>query len=248
MLQFLRIWDQLSQKQQKFFATDFRQNNGRSIYHLIDELREVQSEIEQMGANASEEAVSEDHDSSRSSVTKNSSDSPANNKDEQLKATYKKLVRRLHPDIQVQNQQMTEDKLKWQKQMWLRVQDCYKRKDLQGLTKLLQLTVLRMGSLSELTLSEIKDSANWLAQELKELQGQAASYKHLPAWGFSRKNDLSSLQRKIEKSILKDLESIQETISDIQSQHFMLELLANEPPPTQRRRRAAKAQGRGRRR
>ncbi|MBL7669424.1 MAG: hypothetical protein JNM39_02950 [Bdellovibrionaceae bacterium] len=280
MLPMLRIWVSLPKQQQGPFAKKFRRVHGAPIEPLISELMRIRDDLarterkfasrgrssKKQRGQGWDDFSSVDAESSRTMDQEglldeiSNADSNANpnsinyiSEQEQLKMIYRKLVRRLHPDMQSQNQghvqnqnqnqnqnakekknpndrhkkesaeKKQEVESAWRKQMWGRVQECYKDKDLKGLTKLFQMTLLRTGALRDLTLTEIEESANWLRQELAILQGQAAAFKKMPAWGFSRKKDLAPLIRKIEKSYQKDLKAILLEIKDLEYQHFILE-------------------------
>lgn len=231
MCQVLRLWNLLSPANQAYCGKKYSEIGRGPIKILLQELEDIRSRMEKFDkrhghpkdANASSE--SEDRVDSVKKEDKTQ---------EQVKLVYRKLVRRLHPDMQIHqnanrkvNGGIDENAGGWQKEMWQRVQSAYQARDLKELNKLFHITLLRSGALRELTLSEIEESASWLEEELSFLQDQAKSLKHLPAWGFSRKKDLSGLERKIEKKYTKDLESIEQELEEIRDQFEMMELFAN---------------------
>jgi hypothetical protein len=252
MVQMLRIWEALPQRHRGIIAKKFRRGQGFSIEQLVSRLGQIRDDIARAESKLSDDLdqeMSGDQTAAAGSINEASVE-------EQIKITYRKLARRLHPDMQTQNhnnnqnqsnnqnqnqsniknqnQKKSAQKIRsasnqeeietaWRKQMWGRVQESYRNRDLKSLTKFLQMTLLRTGALKDLTLSEIEESANWLRGELANLENQAASFKRMPAWRFSSKKDLTPLERKLEKALQKDLITLHGEINDLETRQFVLE-------------------------
>lgn len=159
---------------------------------------------------------------------------------EALKFAYRKLVRRLHPDLQEGQQGLSH----WQKKMWDRVQSAYRDQDRSALEKLLKLVQIRNRELNDITVSEIRESQHWLKDELQRMGREARGLKSLPAWGFSRRKSYAPLQRKLERQVRRELETIDATINELAEQHRFLELLGvteSQRRPRARTRRRSRA-------
>jgi len=223
----LRVWSFTPDKYQKQFAREFFEGTGVSFHHILNQLRQDQLENEpQENAESADEA---EFDASFQGGQKDSRRGerhghPKSAQElESFKLLYRKLVRRLHPDLN----QESLSKTHWHKKMWARVQHAKQGQNKMALEKLWRLVLIRSGDLNELTLSEIRESHDWLDDELKQLGQEAKALKRLPAWGFSRKKDLKPLKRKLEKGVRAELEKIQDKVEDMKSQHSYLEFVAS---------------------
>ena len=145
-------------------------------------------------------------------------------RDELIKIIYRKLVRRLHPDLNGTSQ---KEVVAWQKTIWHRVQKAHESFDLSSLERLYRMVLVRSRDLSEVTMGEILESHSWLQKEISELNSEVSANKQAPAWGFSRRKNYDALQRKVEKTILGDLHLIDSELREMQEQFQMLEALAS---------------------
>ncbi len=145
-------------------------------------------------------------------------------RDELIKIIYRKLVRRLHPDMNGANQ---KDIVAWQKTIWHRVQKAHEDFDLEALERLYRMVLVRSRELSEVTMGEILESHNWLESEIRELNSEVSANRAAPAWGFSRRKNYEALQRKVVKTVLGDLHEIGSELRDMEEQFQMLDAMAN---------------------
>ena len=141
---------------------------------------------------------------------------------ELVKILYRKLVRRLHPDLQSGGEAPSP----WHKAIWMRVQAANSQKDLRELERIYRMVLIRGRELSEITMAEILESQKWLEEELAEIGLQVKKNKNAPAWGFSRRKDYSSLKRKVEKTIMMELLDISDEVDELKAEHEYLEMLA----------------------
>lgn len=177
---FLRVWDASHGKIQNSFRKAFEKHYDVDFGVILDRMRglhEVQSEDQP------EDSPAE------------SAPAPAF---EDIKLLYRQLVRRLHPDAS--GGEMTA----WQKDLWLRAQDGYRKRDYQALERVLRLIQLRGGDLNSLRLSEIRSSQTWLQDELNRLRLSIKGSKTSPAWGFSRRKDFGPVHRRAMKAFEKE--------------------------------------------
>lgn len=223
---FLRIWKLCPHKVQVAFSKQFREETGQSLNVFIDEMRAAIAEIESLQDKHSKEDYSEDS-SFRSKSTQNIDASD----EETIKIVYRKLVRKLHPDMQrAENSDQTKQSQLsgWQQKIWSRAQTAYKERNRTLLEGLYKLTLLRFNKLNELTIGEIEESAQWLNEEYRNLEREASSVKQLPAWGFSSRKNHDSLIKKIRKDFKKALSEIGTDIEELRYQHVMFEAFSKE--------------------
>lgn len=149
-----------------------------------------------------------------------------------MKSLYRKLVRWLHPDANVQ----PDDHQHWQKAIWYELQQCYQNKDLVGLEQIYWVTNLRSQNLSALTIDEIKKGAEVFSNKLDSIHAKIRSLKKDPAWGFSIKNDHTKLKQKIAKDLSAQIAPTQERIQELRDYHAFLKHALPRPKSRRRRR------------
>lgn len=201
---FLKIWKLTPHKKQIEFNKIFREEFGISLKETLEAMQDM-CEVPTPEA-SSAEAV-------RASLASDA---------EYVKLLYRKLVRRLHPDLNGKAQVQ----LPWHRKIWERVQ--HAKSDRNELEKLWRLFLIRSKDHRELTVSELYESQRWLCDELNRLNREARGLKRLPAWGFSRRKDYAPVHRKTEKQILKELWTIEEQVAEFKKQHDLMELLAKD--------------------
>jgi hypothetical protein len=141
---------------------------------------------------------------------------------EELKLTYRKLVRKLHPDSMAVNFRHSA-RPEWMSYYWHQAQDAYQAKDQTVLEKLYVMTVIHLQDLASMNLVEITDCANWLERYLETLQAKAALFKRSRAWGFSKRKSHQSLINTITKDFLKQMAPLHQQIQHLDFYHEMLE-------------------------
>jgi hypothetical protein len=220
---FLRIWNLMSQKQQNAFSQVYASLTGQSIDELMDRI----GSEKKSGASDEEDEETFSFDSDSFQEPKKNSDSASQKKPsseiENLKSIYRKLVRKLHPDLQASG--AAEAQSSWTKKVWDMVQKAYQGEDVDSLQRLLKLTLLRSNSLNQLTLDEIFDARRWLEKDLNQLEDEAQHLKLSPAWGFSQKKDYSVLSRSIEQEFQQMLNQVRFQIAEVRRELEMLEVL-----------------------
>jgi hypothetical protein len=234
---FLRVWDLTPSKFQNQFAREFSRETGISFRSMLEEIREgVASFADDRGAENSldEEDFSQFNEQFIKSGSRNRQTQLSPGEVEAFKLIYRKLVRKLHPDLQ------DNEVSHWQKKLWDRAQQAHRRQDRTELERLYQLVLIRNQELSELRVAEILESQSWLEEELDRMQMETKGLKKLPAWGFSRKKDQTAVKRKLQKEFTQSRKAIEEQIFDIKNQHDFLEMLFKTSP---RQRPARKKKG-----
>ncbi|MNK98598.1 hypothetical protein D3C87_1189670 [compost metagenome] len=132
------------------------------------------------------------------------------------KALYRRLARRLHPDVKKASAKVTEA---WVLQTWLKVQDAYKREDATALERLDLICLIRMEELNQLSLDEIRAGGAALTQEFEDLRFSIRDLKKHPAWKFSTKRAFDSLRSKIREKIRRELEPIKYDIEQLREMY-----------------------------
>lgn len=273
---FLRIWDQTPEKHQKMFAREFSRQMGGSLQHTIEGMRAIVAQAKSAagrgfgsadggrGGEANEDEGDGEGNSNGDEADfagegsryrwgpgghKSSSRPLTGAEAEQMKLIYRKLVRRLHPDLQDRSTSGRE--LQWQRRMWDRAQVAHQHGDARELEKLYRLVLVRQREFGELTMGEIRESEHWLEGEHLRVKEEARDLKRLPAWGFSRARSHQTLIRRIQKDFDRELESIETEIEDLESGHAILEMLSleyDEPAKRRQPKRGQRGRGQGQRR
>lgn len=145
--------------------------------------------------------------------------------DEKLKQTFRKLMRKLHPDVYAAESENGETP-SWVQRIWNQVQSAYNARNASGLERLLKITLIRMNSLDELTVGEIAEARHWLRKDLETLEEESSGLRSSLAWGFSQKKNFTSLTQKISRELNSQLRELTDQIEELEEQHRLLEALA----------------------
>jgi len=143
---------------------------------------------------------------------------------ERMKLVYRRLVRRLHPDMQGPNMDVTESR--WQKRIWHLSQIARQNGDVEQLDALYKVSLLRQMELSELTISDAHEVHAWLKNELDRLEVEFAEMKVQPSWCFSLTGENPALLHRILSDFEGERDFLETEIREIQSQHDYLEGLS----------------------
>ena len=225
---FLRVWDIVPFKHRQNFAKSFARETGNSLKNYIEEVREALRDNAHAEARSREDGAEREDDGRQQSSDEFVGSSTAQRKSfssvtnsEASKSLYRKLVRRLHPDLQSGGESFAP----WQRDMWLRVQRAYHDCDAKKLEMLHGLVMIRNRDLGELTIGEIVDSRVWLEAEVGRLSDEAKALRKLPSWGFSRRKDFGPVVRKIERSMAAERRHIEAKVQDLKDHHEIIEML-----------------------
>lgn len=251
---FLRIWEQAPHKLQQRFAKSFSKGTGVSLQTVIERMRQALAEVENESASHSEDDEEMDEDPFTDdfigSGARHSTSTHLPPVDlEKLKLIYRKLVRRLHPDLQ--DTHIHAKQILWQRKIWDRAQTAHRNQSLEELERLYKLTLLRQKELHDLTIGEIRESCHWLSGEQERLQNETNGLKRLPAWGFSRAKSHATLQKRLQKDFDRQAQQLEEEIGRLESQHEFLEFLSQQtdrPAPRKRKSRRSSPRSPRRRR
>ena len=238
---FKRLWKLMSGEQREYFGSVFASVTENSIEELLLEIG-LSADFDDISEFASEEELddaifNEEYVDQPIRPKKRDPESEAT-ADVRLKSIFRKLMRKLHPDMHAATGEVPSI---WVQRIWDLVQKSYSERDVASLERLFKVTLIRMSSFDELSMSELSEAKHWLKQDFKALEKEAAALKNSWAWGFSKKRNYNSLLSKIEKEYDRELRIVLAEIETLQDQHQMLETLASRPP---RRRSDDRSQGR----
>lgn len=184
----LSLWDQATPDMRQDAEESFQELQGVSLTAFIEMLREEKARVDE---------------DLKSSINPEPPTAQANRPD--AKSLYRKLARRLHPDIMKATNKVTAA---WVLQTWLKVQEAYKRDDAEALERLDLITLIRMEELHRLSLDEIRASGDALKKEFQDLNLSIRDLKKHPAWKFSTKRSFDTLKNKIRQKLRRELDPI----------------------------------------
>lgn len=194
---FFRVWETIHEKMRLRFSREFEKRYGVPFREILQKMRSLHEQPADDEV-ASEPAGSPPHDAGAADA-------------ETVKLIYRQLVRKLHPDLNLEAEESV-----WRKSLWLRTQQAYAARDLRELKRLMQFTLLRLGELNHLRLSEILESQHWLEDEVGQIKQSIRASKKSPAWAFSRRKDFAPLERKIQRQLERELAAVDHEIEEIQ--------------------------------
>jgi hypothetical protein len=249
---FFRVWSFTPNRLKDEFSRQFASTARVSLEEVMDDMRaEMQgpsSRDSQYAKQYAKEEAADGNAFSRGFIgSKNEGEkilSPGEEL-ERLKLIYRKLVRRLHPDLQ--DPALDGKQSVWQKKIWDRAQTAYQNGRLEQIERLYKLTLLRQKQVNDLTLSEIYQSETWLKAERDRLELETYRLKRLPAWGFSRKKSFGSLEKKVRKELEQEIAPLLGELEYLREEHELLQTISHEYREGRRRKGGSRRKG-GRRR
>lgn len=170
-------------------------------------------------------------DTGSESFLEDSGDLLASPDAERLKMVYRRLVRRLHPDMQ--GPQMDATERRWQKKIWHLSQLARQRADVDELNALYKVSLLRQMELSELTIADAHEVHAWLRNEMDRIDGEINELRAHPAWGFSVSGATPALIRRLELDYEQEIAFLAAELREIRTQQSCLEALSGFPAPAQ---------------
>lgn len=231
----VKIWDAASAQMRKKISTQFARDMGVPLSDLIEEMRyalETLSDAKQKTGKDKDKEVDEDeNDFEEASGAKGRDDqfiqmnglsSKKINPQEEtaLKGIYRKLARLIHPDAH--SVETKGGMREWYSQMWERLQDAYKKRDLEAMRRLEMVVIIGIEDLQSLTLDEIKGSFKIFERELQEVQQTTKAKRTHPAWKFSKKRSYDSLIKRVKKDFQGNLDPLLEEIGRLKEFHEYL--------------------------
>jgi broad specificity phosphatase PhoE len=230
---FRRLWTLMSANQRTFFAYVYNSVTDEAIEELLVGIG-LSPDFEDPSAETSEDSddfeddeafrFDEDYIDPRRKPRERPT-ATSSGDEEKLKQTFRKLMRKLHPDIHAAEGAEGQTPA-WIQRIWGLVQTAYGAKNVPTLERLLKLTLIRMNVLDELSVGEISEARHWLKRDLEALEEESAELKTSMAWGFSQKKSYTSLTQKITRQLNLELREVTDQISELEDQHRTLELLA----------------------
>lgn len=150
---------------------------------------------------------------------------------EKLKLVYRKLVRRLHPDVQ--GPQIDATETRWQKRIWLISQTARAAGDVNQLESIYRVNLLRQMDMSDFTLGDALDTRAWLEKELARQELSLAEARRHAAFGFSQTPDLADVERRTRQEYEMERQFLIGELEDLRGQHAQID----QPAMRRRRRR-----------
>lgn len=140
---------------------------------------------------------------------------------EKLKLVYRKLVRRLHPDLQGPHIDATETR--WQKRIWLISQTARAAGDVAQLEAIYKVNLLRQMDMGDFSLADAREVHAWLERELARQEYGLAEARRHAGFDFSQAADLDDLERRTRIEFDRERQFLLGEIEDLRGQHAWLE-------------------------
>lgn len=119
--------------------------------------------------------------------------------EDRIKAIYRTLVRKLHPDFQTEITPHMQE-------LWHEVQEAYKANDLERLETILAISNIQTGDFSEeISVSQILNVQSEYKNQLKSIRAQIRKAKKRVEWGFSKITNTQPLSKKIKTELKSEL-------------------------------------------
>jgi adenylate kinase family enzyme len=205
------------------FKIEFKRNEGIDFDRNISDIKKQSQKNTKSHGKFNDET--EDYEKQSDEIKHEYIDKKKNTKiedqlnlDVALKNVYRKLVRKLHPD----HCNIKDANYNWN-DLWLQVQMAYKNKDTQKLNEFYYLTGYLYDQFS-LSLSEYKTLNTYLEDEVTRLNYESAHMNKHPAWGFSKKKTVASIEKKIKKKLTADFDEITEKVGELDNRFWYLEV------------------------
>jgi hypothetical protein len=141
----------------------------------------------------------------------------------QLKAIYRQIVRRIHPD-HLEQTVLVEQKASIDS-LWKNAVQAHQRKDLAALLKVHYQILAFFEEFDSLSLSELRSVVASVQDEFKAMEHETKNIKTSLAWNFSKLKDYSKLKVKIARPFRQQLEELGEEIDQMREQRRYLEYL-----------------------
>ncbi len=126
-----------------------------------------------------------------------------------IKEIYRTLVRRLHPDVQA-------DEDKNVSAIWHEVQDAYETSNLERLESLLALVEIQNGTIGrDTSVSQLEGALAGIKHGLRAIQRSIREAKHDPAWRFSRSENRMALEKSVRRELQQNISQQRWMISDL---------------------------------
>lgn len=159
---------------------------------------------------------------------------PGGMENEKLKLAYRRLVRRLHPDLQGPQIDVTE--ARWQRRIWHLSQVARETGDLTQLEVLFKVSLLRQMELSELTREDALTVKTWLSKEVERVQAELHEAEGDPAWGFSYL-EARAQEARVRESLAREAQFLKAELEALKTQEQDEAREATVAPPRLRTRR-----------
>jgi len=119
-------------------------------------------------------------------------------KDDRVKELYRRLVRRLHPDLRADGSAAVS-------LLWHEVQEAYAASDVAQMEILLALSDIEANRIADRTLSQLHAARAELARALRALEKSLLEAEGEDAWDFARIGPNAELRERVERQLKSDL-------------------------------------------
>lgn len=223
------IWSLAPTRLKKMFNQLTKTGMGESFDQVIKEAQSfAANEAREKASTSPDEMDPEDFDFQFTQNMKTNKVHPIDeNQLLELTSVYRKIVRKIHPD-QVDHEVRKKRKA-WFDHIWTRSQLAKEQRNLPELKQIYHKILAAFQEYSLLNLSELREVSSTLSKELGSIKMQAKELRVHPAWKFSQKKDLTSLEKKLAKPYMAQLADLNADIDEMLRIRASLKTVAEQP-------------------
>ncbi len=228
----LKIWEAAPAKVKKMVDSYGRKNVGQSFSELMSSLEFFEEISDEDENDDSEESDFESEYFSGTASGRHRRKELIEDEQLQLKSTYRKIVRKIHPDYA--NLIPGKVSKEWLETVWTRSTEAHNKNDQEGLTGIYYEILAVFGEFGELGLHDLRQAAQSFEREHKRMLSASADIKRNPAWNFSKLKDYGKLEKKVASPLLRQLTEIETELNELKTLHQALEVMKRKAPASRR--------------
>lgn len=206
------FWEILTPKLQQAVQKSFKKSTGQNLSETISVFKEAVQHIEVFSKNTSEDYKFTSSKKAHLAVENTNS----SNDEEKLKQIYRKIVKKIHPD---KNLDLNPKEERWHKRLWTTVNSLKNQSNIEALENIYTEILLKSEAFTELNVCEADNYVKCLEEKIKILKNERKHLKKQLWWGFSRKRTFVKLEEKINKELDETQRKLHFSISELKETH-----------------------------
>lgn len=146
---------------------------------------------------------------------------------DELKAIYRKFVRRLHPDRLNEGGEVEDGERRWQTRLWDLGQSAREEQNVKRLEQLYRVALVRLMDFSELSLTDAHEVYTNLRGELEITRRLRTESSNHPGWEFSLRSDLRILRARVERVLAEEISRLEEYVLQLRTHRAYFKMKQN---------------------